>query len=125
MDKKKVLMTVGIATGASAVLGVLAYIIHKNVFFGGRDKYGVGDVDAWRNGFYCPWGFDDDEEEDFEDFDDLDDLDEEDEPDEETSFDDFDDDFDDEEDDFDDEEDVSDDEESDNSAEKDEYADNI
>lgn len=78
MSRKKVLATVGVIAGVGAGLGVLAYIIHKNVFFGGRDKYGVGDVDAWRSGFGCPWRFNDDDD-DFDDFDDLDDLDEEDE----------------------------------------------
>lgn len=78
MSRKKVLATVGIVAGVGAGLGVLAYFIHKNVFFGGKDKYGVGDVDAWRNGFSNPWRFADDEE-DFDDFEDLDDLDDEDE----------------------------------------------
>lgn len=78
MSRKKVLATVGIIAGVGAGLGVLAYFIHKNVFFGGS-KYGVGDVDAWRNGFSNPWRFSADDEEDFDDFDDLDDLDEEDE----------------------------------------------
>lgn len=77
MSRKKVLATVGIIAGVGAGLGVLAYYIHKNVFFGGN-KYGLGDVDAWRNGFSNPWRFADDDE-DFDDFEDLDDLDEEDE----------------------------------------------
>lgn len=86
MSRKKVLATVGIIAGVGAGLGVLAYIIHKNVFFGGRDKYGIGDVDAWRNGFGCPCRFCDDDD-DFDDFDDLDDLDEEDEDSETESLD--------------------------------------
>lgn len=79
MSKKNVLTTVGVVAGAGVVLGVLAYVIYEKVFFGGRDKYGVGDVDAWRKGFSNPWRFADDEEDfdDFDDFEDFEELDEE------------------------------------------------